>query len=89
MVHKDVLGVVVNVVTGAVLVGAEEGNPERDEDVIGEMVATEGEASAGADKPLAKNILIVLVVTTATVTVPISVGIGGGVEAMFRWSGIT
>jgi hypothetical protein len=78
MVDKNLLRVVENVVAGAVLAGAEEGNPERDEDVTGVVVVTAGETSTGADKPLAENMLRVLVVVTVMVTTWISVQIGGG-----------
>ena len=89
MTYNDLLGAVENVVAGTVLVRAEEGNPESDEDEARVMVAMAGEANTGADKPLVENMLTVLVVVTVTLTTSDSVEIGGGGETMFRRSGTT
>jgi hypothetical protein len=87
--HKDLPGVVENVVAGEVLARVEEGNSERSEDVTEVMVAMAGDASAGADKPLAEKMLRVLVVVTVMVATSISVEFGERGETMFWRSGMT
>jgi hypothetical protein len=69
------------------LAGAEEGNPETNEEAAGVMVAAMGEASTGADKPSVENMLIMLLVVTVVVTTSVSVKILGGGEMMSRRPG--